>query len=167
LGEIGDLLRFFEIVKLKRRRNTMMNVKRTQNLFCLTILILLIHFFLFTKSLIPQSSADSVHHHNILSIPEYFAQIIDIYSDNFYQITQAEYESLCAEYQVLIASSNNKRNILTVIMLHELFTSKTASNFSRGDILNIPYLWHWISPNPRYEIRFTNDGSLLCDMSPP
>ena len=52
-------------------------------------------------------------------------------------------------------------------ILHKLFTAKTCSDGSRGDILNIPYLWHWTEPNPRHNIYFTENGKPLTSVRHP
>ena len=51
--------------------------------------------------------------------------------------------------------------------MHDLFTSQSATNGSKGEILNIPYMWHWVTPNPRHQISFTASKTLLQDMKPP
>lgn len=64
-------------------------------------------------------------------------------------------------------SKESKKTFYTIWILHRLFSSKDAVDCSRGDIINLPYQWHWVTPNPRHTIRFTKDGSLLTKTKPP
>jgi hypothetical protein len=68
---------------------------------------------------------------------------------------------------IIADDSSNLEKFFTINILHQLFTSQTASNCSTGEILNIPYQWHWIQPNPRYDIYFTSNKKLLKDTKPP
>ena len=51
--------------------------------------------------------------------------------------------------------------------MNELFSSLSAENGSKGRILNIPYFWHWVSPNPRHDISFSSNKTLLKATKPP
>ena len=57
--------------------------------------------------------------------------------------------------------------ILTNFFYNNLFTSDNASDCTAGGILNIPYFWHWVEPNPRHQIIFKPDSKLLKLVGPP
>ncbi|MBN1348103.1 hypothetical protein JXJ21_01705 [candidate division KSB1 bacterium] len=51
--------------------------------------------------------------------------------------------------------------------MHDLFTGISAQNYVSGGILQIPYFWHWIDPNPRHEIVFSENSTKLIKLKPP
>ncbi|MCF6298002.1 MAG: hypothetical protein L3J08_08475 [Flavobacteriaceae bacterium] len=87
--------------------------------------------------------------------------------EDFSSIDSLNYTEFCLENNIFSDDSKNIEKYYTIKILHKLFTSQTASNGSKGEILSIPYLWHWIQPNPRHEIRFVKDSSLLKNVNPP
>jgi hypothetical protein len=66
-----------------------------------------------------------------------------------------------------MADSSNAKKFHSLLLLHNLFTSSSAFNCARGNILNIPYFWHWVSPNPRHQIMHKPSGKLLKSLKPP
>jgi hypothetical protein len=111
------------------------------------------------------------HHHKItkfnydtLTIPSFFTQLIENHIDDFYEIDSNSYIDFCVKLDL----DNKVRNdYYSIVILHQIFTSKSAINCSKGNILNIPYQWHWVNPNPRHKIYFTKTNHLLKDEKPP
>lgn len=101
------------------------------------------------------------------SIPDFFKSIVANHLYNFHRIDSISFLSFCKSNNILATDSLNINNYYTVKILHELFTSQTASNCSKGKILNIPYFWHWCENNPRHEIYMTSSNQLLKNRKPP
>ncbi|MDY0389145.1 MAG: hypothetical protein RBT65_18905 [Methanolobus sp.] len=107
------------------------------------------------------------YHYDSLTIPIFFKTLIKNHTKDFFLIDSLEFNQFCLENNLAINDSSNIVKYFTISILHEIFTCQTASNCSRGEILNIPYQWHWTVPNPRHEIYFTNSKRLLKDIKPP
>jgi hypothetical protein len=86
---------------------------------------------------------------------------------DFYQIDSLKVNTFFSHNKISKSDSANIETYYTIEILHALFTSKNASSFSRGEILNIPYMWHWINPNPRHDIYFSNTKQKLSERKPP
>ena len=82
------------------------------------------------------------HNYDSLTIPEFFKSLIQNHINDFYIIDSSNYNFFCQESNLLSLDSTNLLNYFTIEILHKLFTSQTASNCSRGEILNIPFQWH-------------------------
>lgn len=107
-----------------------------------------------------------IHEYDSLTIPEFFKSLIQNHISDFYIMDSNNYNIFCQESNLLRLDSTNLLNYFSIEILHLLFTSQTASNCSRGEVLNIPYQWHWVDLNPRYKIYFTNTNKLLKDIKP-
>ncbi len=107
------------------------------------------------------------YHYDSLTIPVFFKTLIKNHTKDFYLIDSLEFNQFCLENYLDINDSSNIEKYFMITILHEIFTSQTASNCSKGEILNILYQWHWVDPNPRYEIYFTSTKVLLKDTKPP
>jgi hypothetical protein len=99
--------------------------------------------------------------------PLFFKNLIQNHYKNFASIDNSNYETFCSENNLSTEDTIIKQQFYTFEILHKLFTSKNASNGSRGEILNIPYFWHWINPNPRYEITAINTNQKLNTVKSP
>lgn len=102
-----------------------------------------------------------------LTIPVFFSALIANHLQGFYQLGKDEYSEFCLSHNLDANDSQNLNNYFTLSILHKLFTSQTAADYSRGEILYIPYLWHWVNPNPRHELYFIENDILLSNQSPP
>lgn len=102
-----------------------------------------------------------------LTIPGFFQNILVKYERAFYHMDSLAYQEFCSKNHVDLHDAKNRTHYYSILILHELFTSETAADCSKGNILNIPYLWHWVEPNPRYEIYFTAFSKKLRDTKPP
>jgi len=107
-----------------------------------------------------------VFHYDTLTIPLFFKTLIRNHLKDFYLLDSLEFLEFCFANKINANDSSNIEKFYTIKILHELFTSQSASNCSKGEILNIPYQWHWIQPNPRHEIYFVSSNRLLKDTKP-
>ena len=102
-----------------------------------------------------------------LTIPAFFKALIGEHREDFYRLDSTRYLSFCAEHQVIATDTSNRSPYWGLYILHKIFTAESASNCSKGEILDIPYMWHWVEPNPRHAIYTTNDNRLLKNSRPP
>lgn len=107
------------------------------------------------------------HLYDSMSIPDFFRQLVSNHSADCFQIDSNSYSNFCDYYELNSHDSSIFSSYYTIEILHLLFTSLYASDCSRGPVLNIPYLWHWITPNPRHEIFFVKNNKLLSETKPP
>lgn len=106
-------------------------------------------------------------HHDSLTIPAFFQHLVTNHLKDFTTIQSEVFNAFCTMNRLNANDPSNSEKYFTVKILHDLFTSQTASDCSSGDILNIPYQWNWVTPNPRHEIYFVSSNTLLTDMDPP
>ena len=107
------------------------------------------------------------HHNDSLPLPDFFKEIVTTNLKRFQSIEEKEYKHFCLVNDISYGDSSNNDKYFTLSILHQLFTCQDATNCSKGEILNIPYQWHWIQPNPRNEIYFKSNTVLLKDTKPP
>lgn len=101
------------------------------------------------------------------SIKEFINKLSFNHSIDFYMKDSSEIKNLISKYDIDLKNSNNFQTLLKLYILHKLFTSENASNCSNGKIINVPYFWHWVEPNPRFGIYFTLNNKLLKDTKAP
>lgn len=102
-----------------------------------------------------------------MTIPDFFRKLADNHYKDFASIDNSDFKDFCSANGLAETDTVNQKKFYTIKMLHELFTSKTASNGSKGNILNIPYYWHWTTPNPRHQITSLQTNQLLNAVTPP
>lgn len=107
------------------------------------------------------------YHYDSLTIPLFFRSLSRNHINDFVIIDSLKFKEFCVANKVDPVDSSNVVKFYTLKLLHKLFTSQTASDCSKGEILNIPYQWHWVQPNPRDEIYFAHNNTLLKDTEPP
>lgn len=100
------------------------------------------------------------------NVPEYFLDLYNRHSIIFNQKINNTYIEMCEELELKKDSGLNKRQYSQILFLHELFTGKYCINFTSGGVFEIPYVFHWITPNPRYEIVTLPDRVKLASVSP-
>ena len=61
----------------------------------------------------------------------------------------------------------NREELLKLYFFHKLFTCSSCIDGNNTGILQIPYFWHWVKPNPRYEIVLLPDSLCLTEIKPP
>ncbi len=97
---------------------------------------------------------------------DFFQTLINTHFDNFYKIDSSTYIDFCKTNNLNSSNFKNKKNYFAIKILHELFTSQNPINCSKGQILDIPYFWHWVNPNPRHKIYSTINNQLLVKTKP-
>lgn len=106
-------------------------------------------------------------HYDSLTIPLFFKTLTQNHIAHFINIKNWGSMQYYAGFNVNPNNVANIEKFYTIKILHDLFTSQSATNCSKGKILNIPYFWHWVTPNPRNSICFTNTKTLLKNTNPP
>lgn len=102
-----------------------------------------------------------------LSIPQYIDWLAaSLLADSSIRL-QTDFVNWSGEFGLDPKDNSNAKKYAAIVVLHELFTSNGAYNGAKGEVLNIPYLWHWVSPNPRHEIKSLVHNKLLKDIKPP
>ncbi len=119
-------------------------------------------------------TAESTEEYRVLSysydsmtIPSFFRELVANHLTDCLQIDSDVFNNFCVYHDLNNKDSSIKSIFFTFQILHSLFTSQYASDCSKGSIVNMPYYWHWISPNPRHEIYFVESNKLLVDTKPP
>ncbi len=107
------------------------------------------------------------YQYGVQPIPQFFKSLVENHKKDFVKMDNLAFQEFCTTHQIDPNSSSNIEKYSTVNILHKLFTCKTASDCSKGEILSIPYMWHWVQPNPRYSIRFVRNKKLLKNTRPP
>lgn len=98
---------------------------------------------------------------------EYFAALITNHQKDFANFEAGNITNTFNELNISVSDSMNERAFYTIDIIHRLLTSTGAINGRRGEIMNIPYIWHWSQPNPRHEILYLPENKMLKDMKPP
>jgi hypothetical protein len=101
------------------------------------------------------------------SIPAFLKLLVKNHKHDYLVLDSIYYNDFFRKNELNAIDSTNIEKYYTLKILHDLFTSETASNCSKGEVLNIPYQWHWVSPNPRHTIRYVESGKLLSVTKPP
>jgi hypothetical protein len=123
--------------------------------FCLSLLVLL-PLFIFP-----------VVHAKELTVLDYFD---DLYSRNYaaYKPIRQEYFlDFCKEFEVDEGNSQNQDLFFKLYFMHDLFTGTACVDFVTGGVLQLPYLWHWVEPNPRHTITYLPKKRHLVKIPPP
>lgn len=131
------------------------------NISCGNTPVNILNHFTSDKPLVKEYTYDSSN------IPSFFKAIIKNHSLDFYKLDSSEYISFCTENNLSQSDNLNYEKYYTLKILHDLFTSNSASNCAKGKILSIPYMWHWVSPNPRHQIYSTKTNLLLKQTKAP
>lgn len=99
------------------------------------------------------------------SIPHFFESVVANHSKDFKALQDTKYYAFLKDFD-LSDNLENEQQYFKIEILHKLFTSKGARNCTTGEILNIPYMWHWIENNPRHLIRYKKDQLLISTIKP-
>lgn len=100
-------------------------------------------------------------------ISTFFKSLVRNHLADFARLNGRTYDSICRQFGLDSKDSCNLTTYYTLDIVHKLYTAKTCTDGSRGEILNIPYYWHWVTPNPRHEIFFTDNGNPLTSVNHP
>lgn len=101
------------------------------------------------------------------NIPQFFEELYTNHKNNIISKYRYEYSNFCDDYSISKNDIQNQKKFHQLRILHEIFTANGAQNYSTGEILKIPYLWHWTNPNPRYEIILKSSNEKLYTIKPP
>ena len=101
------------------------------------------------------------------TFPVFFQKVYEENSEHYQESRKDDYRKLCERYGLAKDSKANQKIFYQVVFFHELFTGKGAVNCVSGGVLEIPYFWHWVTPNPRHAIIYRPDGKRLDQVKPP
>jgi hypothetical protein len=87
-----------------------------------------------------------------IPVSQYFSILCYARQAQFASRDGGKFDSICRIYDIDPKDSLNIRKYYTISIMHQLFTTTGAFDGSRGEILNMPYFWHYNNPNPRYDI---------------
>lgn len=130
--------------------------------------------FIATLSLIiacgisPKSPLNQAHFtYSPQPFPSFLDSLFLNHQQRVEQLYGSSFDDFCQKHDVLSTDSLNRQTYFKLLFVHLLFTSEGASNGATGGTLNIPYLWHWVTPNPRHQIIHLSTGKPLSAIPPP
>lgn len=97
----------------------------------------------------------------------FFQELFDNFSEDYQKLRYPEYRTLCNQYNLIKENKKNQDKYFQIYFIHDLLTGNGAINCSSGGLLEIPYFWHWVNPNPRHSILNLPDSILLSEMKAP
>jgi hypothetical protein len=112
-----------------------------------------------------QAEGDPLPSEN-LTVPQFFDGLFEEFQHGYKERRSEEYAAFSRRLGLAAANPGNQRTFHFLFFLHDLFTGRSAEDFSRGGMLRIPYFWHWVQPNPRHGI-LRNAGRERLDSLPP
>jgi hypothetical protein len=95
-------------------------------------------------------------------LPEFFKDLTKNYIHYFSAEHSYKYLKFCKDYNIDDSDTNNFKKFYTILILHKLFTNR---KYELRNMINIPYIYNWITPNPRYKIKLNN--KYLKNIAPP
>lgn len=99
-------------------------------------------------------------------LTDFFQNLYDNHKIGIQKKYQRQFSSFCDDLSLSKSNLQNQNKFYMLIFFHNLFTCSNAVNGNKGGILKIPYFWHWINPNPRYEIISNNSSKKLSELKP-
>jgi hypothetical protein len=114
-----------------------------------------------------RESVANIQEFDSLQIDQFFDTLIYFHKDELFSKDSALFDLFCTENNLSTKNNSNIRNFLEIKLLHDLLTAQGAVNGNTGNILNIPYFWHWINPNPRHSIHSLKSKKALNTIKPP
>jgi hypothetical protein len=100
-------------------------------------------------------------------LPGFFSEIYKNHKEKIESKFYDSYSQACCELGIEPKNKKNREKITPLFFYHKLFTSVNATDCTTGGILNIPYFWHWIDPNPRHKIIYKPGSKKLKFIAPP
>lgn len=119
------------------------------------------------KNRLKYSYKVKISRYHVNSIPTFFEAIVANHLNEIKITDSSQFREFCNANSIEVNNSLNANFYYTVSTLHKFFTCQNATNGSRGSIINIPYYWHWVNPNPRYEIFLKKSNKRLNEITPP
>lgn len=101
------------------------------------------------------------------NLPDYLQDLYSRSLPAYEKIKSHEYDKFCEEFSIDKKNKNNRKYYHQILFFHDLLTGSYCINFATGGMLEIPYLFHWIDPNPRHEITYMPDSVKLNTVKPP
>lgn len=100
-------------------------------------------------------------------LTDFFRALAREFHDPFTAAEAGAFASFCEVHGLDPTSASNEAAYHEVAFLHALLTGDGARDGVRGGLLQIPYFWHWITPNPRHDILLVADDRPLASTPPP
>lgn len=100
-------------------------------------------------------------------IVPFFQDLYHTFSARYLELKVDDYRYFCESNGLKEDDPGNRRKFLEIHFHHDLFTGTAAVTGLRGGILNIPYFWHYVKPNPRHSIQFLPGSKALSKVKPP
>jgi len=92
------------------------------------------------------------HSYTSTNIPGFIRSYVDAHWLHFKNKDSTSFHLFCTTNKINPKDSLNARRFYTIDIIHRLLTAKGPVNGSVGEIIKIPYYWHWVTPNPRHTI---------------
>lgn len=101
------------------------------------------------------------------SVVEVFDALYSRHSTKYEQRRAHTFREFCKELGLKIDCQDNRDKFFKLYFFHDLFTGSGCSDFEVGGVLRLPYVWHWVEPNPRYRILRLPEKRQLSKIKPP
>lgn len=96
------------------------------------------------------------------NVPNFLIYLFEDYYEEYEKQHLLEYELFCSSFNLALNDKDNAYLFYQLSFFHSLFTTNDAVDGNTGNgILEIPYFWHWRTPNPRHQISYISSGDLL------
>lgn len=100
-------------------------------------------------------------------LPDLMYSLAKLHLSPLLSIDSISFYKMCDDFQLDVNHLENREKYVLFFLTHKLFTAQGATTGSMGNILRIPYYWHYSNPNPRHKIKFTSNGEWLKNTPPP
>lgn len=100
-------------------------------------------------------------------LPDFFRDLAREFQGPFTATAPGAFASFCEVHGLDATDTSNAVTYHEVAFLHALLTGDGARDGARGGLLQIPYFWHWTTPNPRHDIVLVADDRTLASNPPP
>lgn len=98
---------------------------------------------------------------------EFIKNLAKFHARDYISQDSSEYITFCNQNNLLTSDTSNFFTFYEIKISHDILTSQGAINGSTGNVLNVPYFWHWTSPNPRHTIQSLKYKKTLNQIKPP
>jgi hypothetical protein len=95
---------------------------------------------------------------------QFLKATFDRYRASYLLVRGDDYLAYCRD---LSLDPGANRDAAILFFLHDLLTCGASEDYSRSGFLGLPYLWHWVDPNPRHALKDAASGTLLVELPPP
>jgi hypothetical protein len=101
------------------------------------------------------------------SLPDFFSELCKTNREKQEKLFAKTFHRFCRQLEIDDKHKGNAATFYDIILLQALLTGTDSDNFTAGGVLQIPYVWHWVTPNPRHTIISLPDSTPLKIMTPP